>query len=556
MDQHLVTLLILDLISVLGAGLVAGLICKRIGVSMLVGYLIAGAIIGQGFLGFVSEKNHELHYLSETGVLLLLFSIGLELSLEELVRMGRKLILGGGIQMTLVGAPVFSIGLMFGLPWQSALLVSFACAFSSTVLVFKALSEWGQSTTAHGKRAIGILLFQDLMLVPLLLLLPMLTGIGEQPTGTAFILLSIKSFCFVAAIFFLRRLINDWMVPLFGRMRSVELVVLFTFTILGGAGIGAYLIGLPPMIGALGAGLALGGNRLTQQVDALILPFRETFSAIFFVSLGTLMRFDLLIGSSNGLAIAATILIGVLLLKSVAATVALRMTGLNRRTSLGMGVGLSQMGEFSFVLLSNGFALKMLSADSYNTMLVVGLGSLILTPQLLKKGLGFAETGAIAEETPARSYESNNRSVRQAVVIGIGPIGAQAASRLELTGTEVHLIDFSPLNLQSFAQQGFHTVAGDAVDDEILTLGHVDQCCLAIVTVASDMAAIDIVSGIRRMNTSCRIVVRCRYMANVRNVKKAGADEVISEEAEASLAMVRLIESFSFDQSEEDESAS
>ncbi len=542
MDSNVVTILVLDLLWVLSAGMVAGFICKRLGVSMLVGYLIAGAIIGHGGLGLVSEESREFHYLSQTGILFLLFSIGLELSLEELIRMGRHLIVGGSLQMVLVGGPVYLLSCALGVVWETSLLIAVVCAFSSTVLVFKALNEWGQSSTPHGQRAIGILLFQDLMLVPLILLLPVLTGVGTQPTGGAFLFLVVKSVCFVAAIFLLRRVITDWIIPLLGELRSVELVVLFTITILGGAGMGAYLIDLPPMLGALGAGLALGGNRLTRQVDAIILPFRETFSAIFFVGLGTLMQFHVLTTSWSSPLWIAAILLGILLLKTAAGAIALKITGLDLRTSLGMGVGLSQLGEFSFVLLATGRSLEMISGDLYNTILVVGLGTLILTPQLLKTGLRFAEPKDLLGAAPSVKTKETLKPISHAVVVGLGPIGGQAASRLELAGIDVHLIDFSPLNLQPFAQQGFHTVAGDAVDEEILHRAHIADCCLAVVTVASDLAAIDIVSGIRQMNPTCRILVRCRYLANVATVKRVGADTVISEEAEASQALVRLIE--------------
>ena len=548
MDSHTVTQLVLDLLWVLAAGLFAGIICKRIGVSMLIGYLVAGAVIGDGGIGLVSSEHHGMHYLTETGVLLLLFSIGLELSLEELLRTGVRLVAGGAIQMTCVAVPVYLIARAAGLPWNAALLLAVSVSFSSTVLVFKALSEWGQTSTAHGSRAIGILLFQDLILVPFILLLPLLTFVGEPPTVWMFLLLLVKSSVLVSAIYLLRKAIQWWFVPMLGGLRSVELVVLFTLTIFSAAGIGAWSIGLPPMLGALGAGVALGANRMTRQVDALILPFRETFSAVFFVGLGSLMRFDFISGSLAGFAIVAGLILGVLLLKSAAAAVALKLTALNRRTALGMSIGLSQMGEFSFVLLTSGEKLGILSPEVYNAFLVVGLGTLLFTPQLLKRGLRFAESGMIVEETPPSEGDASGEPpIRHAVVIGLGPIGMQAVSRLELAGIDVHLIDFNPLNLQSFAQLGFPTVAGDAADEETLLRARADECSIAVVTVPSDLTAADIVATIRRLNSTCRIIVRCRFKANVRNIKRSGASVVLIEEMEASQAMGRLLEKYSFE---------
>lgn len=547
MDHNTVTQLVVDLLWVLAAGVAAGLVCKRIGVSLLIGYLVAGAVIGNGGLGLVSSEHHGMHYLTETGVLLLLFSIGLELSLEELLRLGVRLVTGGVLQMALVAVPVYVCARAFGLPWNAALLIAVCVSFSSTVLVFKALSEWGQTCTAHGNRAIGILLFQDLILVPFILILPLLTNVGEPPTVWKFALLLMKSCLLVGAIYVLRNAIVWWFAPMLGGSRSVELVVLFTLTVFIAAGVGAYSIGLPPMLGALGAGLALGANRMTRQVDALILPFRETFSAVFFVGLGTLMRFEFVTGSIAGFASVAGLIAAVLVLKSAAAAVALKLTSLDWRTALGMSIGLSQMGEFSFVLLANGDKLGILASDTYSALLVVGLGTLLFTPQLLKRGLRFAESAMILEEPVPNTGTPSERPIRHAVVVGLGPIGAQAVSRLELAGIDVHLIDFNPLNLQSFAQLGFPTVAGDATEPETLLRAHVDECRIAVVTVPSDMTAGDIVSTIRRLNPTCRIIVRCRYKANVKGIKRSGANVVLSEEEEASQAMGRLLEEYSFE---------
>ena len=164
----MVATLVHDLLIILAAGLVAGIICKRIGLSMLVGYLLAGAVIGHGGLGLVAEGGSEIEHLAKAGVLLLLFAIGIEFSLEELVKLGRHMFVGGSIQMLLVAVPV-GLACMIFMSWQVSLLIAAAIALSSTVLVYRALTEWGATTSPHGRRAIGILLFQDAALVPLII---------------------------------------------------------------------------------------------------------------------------------------------------------------------------------------------------------------------------------------------------------------------------------------------------------------------------------------------------------------------------------------------------
>ncbi|TWT82033.1 Inner membrane protein YbaL [Planctomycetes bacterium CA13] len=529
-----------DLLIVLTAGLIAVATCKRIGVSLLVGYLVVGALIGQGVLGIVSQQNHELEILASAGALFLLFAVGIEFSLDELARLSRYFLVGGLTQMLLVAVPLSVACLAYGFTANVAILIGAAGALSSTVLVFKALSEWGQTTTPHGKRAIAILLFQDVALVPLMLLLPLLTHQGEAPTIGIYGLLAGKSLTFVVAIYLLRRLVASMLVALLVKLRSVELVILFTLCLLGGVCWGAVWLGLPAAVGALAAGMILSGNRLSKQIDTVVLPFRESFSAVFFVTLGTL--FDPAVFFREPLLLSA-LLVGMLLVKGIAAAISLRLTGLKWKPSIGMGFGLAQLGEFSFLLLAGGVSQGLVSASQYNRMLFIALGTLILTPQLLKFGLQWTDRLAIEHDRDT-SVVVDDKDSKQAVVIGLGVIGRQTASRLETTGLHVCLMDISPINLYAFAQHGFHTVTGDARDVMVLRRANVQDCALAVVTVPDDNAARQIVTAIRLINTKASILVRCRYLGNVPRMKKAGANGVISEEAEASQALMKWCEQF------------
>ncbi|HUG68788.1 MAG TPA: cation:proton antiporter [Pirellulaceae bacterium] len=528
------------LLIVLTAGLLAGAVCKRIGVSLLVGYLIVGALIGEGVLGFVSQENHQLEYLAHGGALLMLFAVGIEFSLEELVRLSRYILLGGIVQMVLVAVPLTAACLLFGMTWNAALLSGSAGALSSTVLVFKALAEWGQTASPHGRRAISILLFQDIALVPLLLLVPLLTQQGEPPTIAAYAILAGKSLIFVTGVLVGREAIGRWFVPTLAGLRSVELVVLFALCILGGVCWGAYKLGLPAAVGALAAGIMLSGNRLSKQVDTIVLPFRESFAAIFFVTLGTLLN--------PGLVLDEPLLLmaglgAMLMLKSVAAGVALRLVGLNWKAAFGMGLGLAQLGEFSFLLLAVGVEQGLISGADYNRMLFVAMGTLILTPQLLKLGLRW--TGGVPREHgPSNLGGFGDQSAQHAIVIGIGPIGRQVTSRLELMGVDVCLVDQSPINLHAFGQQGFQTVAGDARDTQVLQRADVASCDLVVVSVPDDDIAREVVRAVRGLNSTASIVVRCRYQGNIGRARKAGANAVISEEAEASGALMRWCERY------------
>ncbi len=282
--------LIHDLLIVLTAGLVAGLVCRWLQASVLIGYLVVGAIVGKGVLNLVADQGHQLEQFAEIGVFFLLFSIGLEFSIDDLKRLGSKLFIGGVTQMLMVAVPVGFVLMSMQLSWQSSILIASAVAFSSTVLVFKSLSEWGQSEEPHGQRAIGILLFQDAALVPLLLLVPLLTSGNEAANPAQYVILGITSLIFVIVVIGLRWLLARWLIPMFAKYRSPDLVILFTLVCLGGVTLAAFSVGLPPAVGAFAAGLIFNGNRWTKQIDALVLPFRETFAAIFFVGLGIDLR--------------------------------------------------------------------------------------------------------------------------------------------------------------------------------------------------------------------------------------------------------------------------
>ena len=450
--------LVYDLLILLAAGLLAAVLCRRLNVSILIGYLVVGAIIGHGVLGWVQDEEHQLAHFAELGVFLLLFSIGIEFSIDDLKRLGSNFVIGGGTQMLLVAVPVAISLVVTGAPWQSAILIASAVAFSSTVLVFRTLSEYGQTQKPHGRRAIGILLFQDAALVPLLLMVPLLTG-GDNVAGPIqLLILGLTSLAFIIAVIGLRYLLAEWVIPLFANFRSSELVVLFTLVSLGGVTLAAYAVGLPPGVGAFAAGLIFNGNRWSHQIDALVLPLRETFAAVFFVGLGLIFDPQLIWREP---ALLLLLLPGMILLKALAAAVALRLTGLPTRTSIGMGIGLAHVGEFAFVLVLLGVDSGVLTEIDYQRVVAIAVGSLVLTPALMKAGLRLIRLDAVEFESPT-DRRTHLTGRQQAVVIGAGPIGCALASQLETSGMDVCLIDLSPINLHAFAQEGFRTVSGDA----------------------------------------------------------------------------------------------
>jgi CPA2 family monovalent cation:H+ antiporter-2 len=549
--------LIHDLLIILASGLVASLLCRWLRISVLIGYLVVGVVIGQGVLGWIVDENHQIGHFAEAGVFLLLFSIGIEFSLDDIRRLGREMLIGGSIQMLLVAAPIFMILMNVGLSWQASALLSAAIAFSSTVLVFKALSETGQSERSHGRSAIGILLFQDAALIPLLLIVPLLTTHttaavtatavdtaeavnpdGEYSAGIlGYVMTAAVSVMFMIAIVGLRYVLGKWLIPLMARLRSPEMVTLFTVVSLGGVTLGAHAVGLPPTVGAFAAGLIFNGNRWTRQIDSLVLPFRETFSAIFFVGLGLIFQPKAVLSEPFTF---LAMLAGVILIKTIAAGIAFRFTGLPTRKAFGMGLGLAHIGEFAFVLLLQGLESGVVSELNYQRLISVAIGSLILTPPLMRLGLRFVhqeEEESLESETTIQPISSD-----KATVIGAGPTGRQMASQLETYGHDVCLVDLSPINLHPFALEGFRTVAGDATRSQTLEFANAYDSVVIAICIPSDDVAFRIARAIRKRNQNGTLIVRCRYQASVKRLQRAGADCVVSEENEAALALMRVTE--------------
>jgi CPA2 family monovalent cation:H+ antiporter-2 len=221
----------------------------------------------------------------------------------------------------------------------------------------------------------------------------------------------------------------------------------------------------------------------------------------------------------------------VLVLKTSAAAIALRVARLPWKSAVGMGLGLAQVGEFAFVLLMAGTSQGVIKATSYDLMMFVAVVSLIVTPQLLRIGLRLAERSPVVEHEIAIRPTSNHDRIRRAAVVGIGPVGAQFASQLETIGYDVCLVDISPVNLHPFAQQGFRTVVGDGSDPSVLRRADAANCGLVAITMPADDAAVQTVAAVRRLNPKATILVRCRFQATASKLRAVGATDVFSDEA-------------------------
>ncbi|MDR1957897.1 MAG: cation:proton antiporter [Planctomycetaceae bacterium] len=499
--------------------------------------------LASGVKTVLFERN-LLEGLAHFGAILLLFAIGIQFSPSEITQVWKYFVLGGSVQMFGVILPLTLLFPLCGLDWKTGFVIGAAVSLSSTVLVFKSLEDMGHAKTSHGMRMVAILLFQDIAVVPLLLLLPMLgSARGNLPELCASVFaMLVHSLLFLALVMILRYLVCMRWVQHLAALRSAEILALFSVVLILAVCGTAVRLQLPAALGGLAAGVVLSENRLTHQISAITLPFRETFSAIFFVSLGAMFDYRILLDAP---AVTLGAFAGLLTLKTLVGGLAFRLLGIPWKTAVALGLGMSQLGELSFVILSDAAARGMFSQDIYQQMLLIALVSLLMTPLFLRVAQNRFNSQLLSEGDESRHpvrLHAPASGTRNAIVVGLGPVGSKIVSFLELSGLNVCLVDMNPINLHPYAQEGFRTVAGDATNLSSLQLAEISECHLAVITVPDDDIAADVTGAVRAANPRCSIMVRCRYLVNRRNLLSAGANKVICEEAETGGLIIRSLE--------------
>lgn len=553
-------------------------------VSLLIGYMLVGAIIGQDCFGLIGSnittksveiskikqevqkfdastaeeivvetKDEQMEVIDKTimeciaqfGVLLLLFSIGMEFTLDKMAAMSKYMFVGGTLQMSLTGIPTaLFFHYLVGWGWGISILVGFVFSLSSTALAYKSLQDEGVAASHRAKGTLGVLLFQDVALVPMLLLVPVLSG-ESSPDVKYWIGMALKTILFCLIVILGKIYMMKHLASKLAKMRAKELLIALVLALLMGLCSLAVLLGLTPALGALAAGIVLGENRLTSQIEALFMPFSESFSAMFFISLGMLMDFHIL--QTNPVLCFGS-LIAVILLKMIAAGCALKFCGFKNRSAIGYGLCMAQVGELAFMLLMVASEKNMINDVPYHVILFMSVASMVITPHLVKIGVWISKPDVepsddIQGKSPIQQALDSG-SLDQVIVIGVGHIGTLLAARLETMGKVVSVIDYSPINIYRFAQEGITAISGDATKPDILTKAGIEKASAVFVTIPDDMIAMDIVRACHDMNPDCSILCRVRYNLNIKLLQRAGADMVVCEETTVCNALLKLVSGY------------
>jgi monovalent cation:H+ antiporter-2, CPA2 family len=510
---------------------------RRLHMPAILGYLIVGAAIGPSALGIVANTE-EARYLGEFGVVFLMFSVGLEFSLPQLTAMRRTVLGFGGAQVLLVMLIATVIAVAAGQSWKAGLIVGGVLAMSSTAIVSKTLAEQSQLHSTHGRQIMGVLLFQDLAVIPLLVLIPALALTGEQfmgalaiATGKAVIVLSV-------VLFFGQRLMR----PLFNvvaKQKSSELFVLCVLLVCLGLAWVTELAGLSLALGAFLAGMLISETEYRYQVEDYIKPFRDVLLGLFFVTIGMLLDVSVVL---KHWVYVSLVLVSLLAIKFVVLFALGRAFGNDRTTALRVALALAPAGEFGFVLLALAGRVTALPDLTLQIVLAGSLLSMLVTPILLAKteriALYFVES-----EWTQRAMALHQLAVKtmatqgHVIVCGYGRSGQALAHFLEREKISVIALDSDPERVRQAAAAGDSVVFGDAARREVLVAAAIARATAVVVSFADTPKALAILAHVRNMRPELPVLVRTWDDTDVGKLREAGAAEIVAEVVEGSLML-------------------
>lgn len=531
-----------DIEILFGLALVTVVLFRRLKFPTIIGFLVTGVMAGPYALALIKD-THQVEQMAEIGVVLLLFTIGIELSLKELMRIKHLVLWGGGLQVLVTILAVTAVGAVFGFPVSQATFFGFLVALSSTAILMKLLIDSGQADSPHGKMAMGILIFQDLCIVPLMLLTPLLAGRSDGVQGI--IIIAAKAAVVVLAAHYGARFLVPWIFKQVVRTRSRELFILtIIFIGLGTAWLTA-MAGLSLALGAFIAGLAISESEYSHQALSDIIPFREAFMSLFFISVGMLLdpaivvRYPLLIAS-----LVATIV----LIKTLITTGAALTLGVPMRIAIIAALSLAQIGEFSFVLSQAGVKFGLLTPESYQIFLAASIATMGLTPACLKFASPLADR-IVAwlphKLTRGRGVLAHHEKPvilnDHVIIVGYGVNGKNLARVLKNLQIQHIVIETNPFTVKKEGKKGQQIMFGDASKLEVLEHARITNARGMVVAISDAAASRRVASLARHLNPALHIIVRTRYLLEVEPLYKLGANEVIPEEFETSIEILSRV---------------
>jgi monovalent cation:H+ antiporter-2, CPA2 family len=529
--------LLQDLLILLAVSVPIAFIFHRLRLPTIAGFMITGVLIGPYGLGLI-RNDQGIELMAEIGVALLLFTIGLEFSLRRLLEMKRLVLLGGTLQVVVSILLMTAIAYGLGRPATQSIFFGFLFALSSTAIVLKTYIDRAEIDAPHGRAAVGILLFQDLSIVPMMLMIPILSGRNASSTSQI-VITFVTAVVAVAVIYLATRRIVPYLLQHIVRLRSPEVFIISVVLICLGTSFLTAQFGLSLALGAFIAGMVLSESEYNHQIIADILPFRDVFNSLFFVSIGMLLSLGAL--ASNILVVVIWVT-GLILLKAFIALAIVRILGYSLRISTMTAIGLAQIGEFSFILAKTGVPEGLLSDVDYQRFLAASILSMIATPFLIKAAprIGYAVQSLLgassALEPNVQSYQPEEQELNgHVIIVGYGFNGRNLAKVLRRTKVPYLVLELNADAVRSARAEGERVLYGDATRREVLHTVGIDKARVLVLAISDPVATRHTVWLGREMNPEVHVIVRTRYMSEITDLRELGADEIIPEEFETSI---------------------
>jgi CPA2 family monovalent cation:H+ antiporter-2 len=519
-----------DIVVVFGAALLVSSGCRLLRVPPLVGLLLTGAVVGPFGAGLIHQPGH-VETIAELGVVFLLFEIGLELSFKRLKRIGRAFFAGGSIQAVSTIIITLGVALLFAYRPSQALFFGLVLSLSSTAIVLRLYNDKREMETPHGNIALGILLFQDILIVPFLLIVPLLGG-SHESSSTQFLLRFLAGCAIITLTFVISRYVVPRVLHFLANTRVRELLVIGSLFLCLGMALVTQRLGFSLALGAFLAGVLISESDYRHQVIAETMPFRDVFTSMFFISIGMLLKLDFVVHNPWVILLAVTL---IFTLKGTALFATVKALSFPPQVAITVAMGLCQIGEFAFVLLQQGKAYGVVDAWNYQLGISSSILTMLLTPVFIILAPHLARRTGNAVATGGKDDDGSMPLNNHVIIVGYGLAGRHLGTVLKISGVPYVILELNGNTVKEAKKQGEPILYGDASRPAIL-----EQCKIQsarfVVFVISDTGAMQRAARLaKQMNPSIFIIARARMQSDINELRRCGADEVVSAEFETSI---------------------
>ena len=539
--------LLKNIVVVFGLSAVVLFVCHRIKAPTIVGFLITGILAGPQGLGLI-QATEQVAAMADIGVILLLFSVGIEMSLKDLLKIKKYVLVGGSLQVSLTILAVFAILVYFGVPAGEALLMGFLISLSSTAIVLRIIQKRDEFDSIYGRTTLGILIFQDIAVVPMMLIIPFLPGSTQAATGSPLSVL-IKGVVFIVLVIISAKWIIPKLLFYIAKTGDRELFLLSIVALCFAVAWVTSMAGLSLALGAFLAGLIISESPYSHQAFGYVLPLRDAFTSFFFISIGMLLDLDFLMLNPAFIILLA---LGVMALKALIGGFATSVLGLPLRISVLIGLALSQIGEFSFILSQVGWNSGIINEEAYQLFLDVAVLTMGATSFLMAASPKIAE-GVLRLPFPNRLKNGAHLQPKtdkeskadHIIIIGYGVNGRNVAKSARSRDIPYTIVEIDPEIVKNEAIRGEPIFFGDAMQESVLRHAGIMDARVLVIAISDPAATRRITELARRLSPVLFIITRTRYLQEMKPLHDLGANEVIPEEYETSVEIfARVLERF------------